>query len=144
MIQLACLTDIFLGQILLEPVTVTATCAGRDAIVVLAGEKSLPERRPDRQAHPVTLAGGHDFRLDLAIEHIIARLLHRRQVSTERTGIANRLFDLRGGPDRCSPVENFPLVHEVIHRAHGFLDLGVRVEPMAEVDIEVVGADTPE
>ena len=51
----------------------------------------------------------------------------------------------------CAPVHidtphasDLALAHEVLHRAHGLLERRLRVEPVALVDVDVVGAQAPE
>jgi len=81
----------------------------------------------------MTGAQGHDFRFYMTIQHVIAGLLDNRKITTVRTSLADSFLNLGRLKNRCSPVQDFPLVDKVIHCPYRLGDFGLVIETMAEI-----------
>ncbi len=72
------------------------------------------------------------------MKHVVLRLLHRRADKVVCAGNQMRFGDLLRRPLRRTPVQNFALLNERIHRPHGFFDGRVFIRSMAKVQIEII------
>ena len=58
--------------------------------------------------------------------------------SVKLPGSCNRAGDLAAGPFGCTPVHDLPLADQVGHGSDDLFQRGIRVETMAEVQIDII------
>ena len=104
--------------------------------LVLAGQHSLSERRPDDLGDAVLLAEGDQLGLGGAPDHRVLRL---RGDELLRAGDLERRLDLLDGPLAEADLARLARLADLGQRLHGLLDRDVRIGAMALVEVDVVG-----
>ena len=117
---------------------------GRRVGGVLAGQEAAGQRVVGDHADVLLAAQRKQFVLDLAEQHVVARL-HALEAGRPQ------LVALPQGEGQAPRLEvgaadvpHLPLVDEVVQRAQRFVDRGARVGRVHLVEIDVVGLQAPQ
>jgi len=143
--QLAHLLDFLRGQLAAQPLMLIKAAAGGDAVTVFTGQDATRQRTPRNQADPMLVGRFHQLGLDhISLQHMVLGLFHRRGIKAPLASHAHGMADLTAAPLAGAPVEDLPLVHQVIHCAYHLFYRSLGVVAMAKVEVQVVGAQPPE
>ncbi|MNL45929.1 hypothetical protein D3C87_1686080 [compost metagenome] len=74
----------------------------------------------------------------MAVEEVILRLLHLRTFQSQTLSHCMCFHNLYPTPFAGTPVEDFTLLYECIHRAHDFFNRHMLIGAVAEIQIQVV------
>ncbi|OEI69201.1 hypothetical protein Cus16_1038 [Curtobacterium sp. ER1/6] len=110
----------------------------RLARLVLAGEDSLRDRRPDDLAEAELLRGGDDLTLDDAPQHRVLRLV-RDELEAELLREGGTRADLLGVPLADADVQRLALPDDVGEGLHRLLEGRLVVVAVRLVEVDVVG-----
>lgn len=117
----------------------------RNAVVVLAGEQTRSERRPDGRAEPALEEEGHKVLLAiLAVEHVVLRLLDRGSNQVKLVGDQVGLLELVGRPLAGTPVEGESLLDAPVECSDGLFDGNRGVRPVSIHNIDIVELESLE
>src|SRR4051812_7901944 len=103
-----------------------------------AGEEAAPERAVGDETDPQLAHGGEDLVLHVAAPEGVLRLQRRDRMHLVRAadGLRRRF--------REPEIADLPRLHQVRHRAHGFLDGHGLVDPVLVVEIDRLDPEPPE
>lgn len=92
----------------------------------------------------MTFALRKNLGFPVPLQHVVERLVRRGEVPPTRSADVTGIANLIRRPFTHSPVQNLALIDEVMHDAAGFVQRSFGVEPMALIEVDVVGVQPPQ